>query len=94
MNIHRHNVLHCRVCAHRIDAASPVYDEDSPSCGDISICIACGEVSVFEIGPLGTVLREPTLAELHEFSIAHPRLVPNLVRFNAEQGFPSSEPNR
>jgi hypothetical protein len=38
----------CRVCGHRLDAAVSVESCSGPQEGDASICIECGEVTVFD----------------------------------------------
>jgi hypothetical protein len=84
----RHQKLNCRACGNGIDAAGvtgPVAPD--PTDGDYSICFRCGEVSIYTIGPLGVALREPTGAELAEFS-SNPdntRLVRTIHRYWASK---------
>lgn len=70
--VYRHKANPCRVCAHPNDAVREGYGGDAvPRTGDVSVCWRCGEVSVFEIGAFGMVLREPTLDELADFGRDH-----------------------
>ena len=52
----------CPWCGYRHEVASAVGGDGprKPDAGSISICIACGEVAVFELDFLGLRLREPT----------------------------------
>ena len=55
----------CPICGYQVDAHSAVGEHDAiPSDGAISICIACGEPSVFTAVLGGALaLRRPTPAE-------------------------------
>lgn len=46
----------CRNCLSELPAHTDAYGDAKPSDGDISICIYCGELSIFDAGRL----REPT----------------------------------
>lgn len=37
----------CRNCGHTLDACTAIEDGATPSTGDISICLYCGELSAF-----------------------------------------------
>lgn len=64
----RHNTLHCRACGSEIDSATDMITGMEPYDGAVSICVICGEVSIFVIGPFGTALREPTMEEIADIT--------------------------
>lgn len=85
----RHDPVSCRACGYRFDSVSQSGDVCRvPSDGDFSVCFRCGEVSVFVVGPLGIGVREPTLAELAEFSADREatRTVQSIHEFWARRG--------
>ena len=52
---------HCPVCDKKIDAASNLYDEsERPFPGDVSVCIQCGTILVFDFD---LTMRLPTEEE-------------------------------
>lgn len=57
----------CPFCAYRHDGASfvgrPGEPRVKPHAGAVSVCIACGKVSVFEDDFVGLRLREPNAEE-------------------------------
>lgn len=57
-----HNLLHCRTCGGRLDAAAEpgTLTPKAPTSGDVAVCFRCGVPSVYEVGPLGVALRAPT----------------------------------
>jgi hypothetical protein len=57
---------HCPWCRFQIDAASGVRHERPPERGDITMCIECGEWSVFDGRKLK--LRKPTDAEYDDIA--------------------------
>lgn len=80
-DILRHEALSCVACGHKVDSSgsrdnSPITTE--PVDGDWAVCLRCGEVAVYVIGPLGVGLREASTEELATFS-ADPQNV-KLVR--------------
>lgn len=86
MKTTRHNVFHCRMCGYKADASTSLFRPDAvPTSGAFSVCLNCGEVSVYEIGPLGVAVREPTLDELAEFTADHPGVVQTMIAFNAQR---------
>jgi len=58
----------CPFCGYRHDAVSGVEtDTDFPSDGDVTLCIQCGEVCVFD-GDADGGLRKPTSRERRDFA--------------------------
>lgn len=59
----------CPTCGYRADAHTAVGDEDAvPKPGDVSLCIACGALAVYEpVMGSALVLRLPTTEERDEF---------------------------
>ena len=56
----------CPYCAHKIDAASCLFDEPAvPKPGGISVCFYCGAAVVFTDG---LMLRKPVLKDLDGLS--------------------------
>ena len=51
---------HCPYCGKKISAASNAIDEGEPKVGDVTICLYCGEVAMFDAD---LHLREPTADE-------------------------------
>lgn len=88
-DIIRHDTLPCRACGNQQNAATvPGHDQvPIPADGDYSICLRCGEVSIYSVTLFGVALREPTTAELAEFARnpANTRLVRNLHRYWASK---------
>lgn len=59
----------CPFCLSRHDSATPVgrgREREVPEDGDASVCLDCGEVSVF-VGP-GLARREPSAIEIARFN--------------------------
>ena len=56
----------CPTCGYKMDAASCPYSGETPSPGDPSVCLKCGELLVFsdEMVP-----RRPTARELLNFQL-------------------------
>lgn len=52
---------YCRTCHYRMDAASSIKPNEIPDAGSVSLCMKCGELSIFN-GDL--TLRAPTQQEL------------------------------
>lgn len=65
---HHHDPVACPGCGQRQDGAMRPDTTTAPSDGDWSICVTCGEVSVYVVGALGVGLREASLEELVEFN--------------------------
>lgn len=87
----RHRALPCPACGYQSDAlgdptAPAGTTLNEPADGDYTICFNCGQVFVFSVTAFGTALREPTLAELAEFSRSkhNTRIVRRLHQFHAE----------
>jgi len=55
----------CPGCGRRNDAATSVFSDSKPSPGSVSVCIACGHISVFNAD---LTLRNPTDAETREIA--------------------------
>lgn len=68
---HRTPGTQCRRCQHRLDSATNFRDPKGPAAGDVSVCIGCGCISIFNAD--GT-LRVPTAAEFKKFEV-HPDVV-------------------
>ena len=65
--------LHCPACKHHLEAATAVTSNGrQPRDGAVSLCVYCGEVSVFRHGPLGLFIDTPTLEELRDI-MSEPR---------------------
>ena len=66
----RHPPVPCPECGAKIDAASGVADGEGmlPSAGDISVCLYCAAVLIFELVPGDTAfsLRRATLKEMSD----------------------------
>ena len=45
---HRTKKNSCLYCNHKLDGATQVNGNHQPKPGDVSICIACGNVSIFK----------------------------------------------
>lgn len=56
----------CSTCGYPIDATSSLEGDRAPVDGDLSICLACGDVGIFVVGAFGTTIREATPAEKDE----------------------------
>jgi hypothetical protein len=54
-------VTYCPHCGHRHDAATNLEAPRAPGKGDVSICLECGGVALFDMDPVR--LRMPTPAE-------------------------------
>lgn len=50
----------CAVCNHELDGATQVGGENKPNPGDVSICVRCANVAVFDDD---LKLRQPTAEE-------------------------------
>lgn len=53
----------CPSCGHKIDRTSSVHGDYGPAEGDISLCIRCANVSIFD-SELG--LRRPSMREFNQ----------------------------
>lgn len=41
----------CRTCGYKLDAAThTAFDGRAPKVGDLSVCVKCGEISMFGVG--------------------------------------------
>ncbi len=61
----RHNSVTCRTCHIQLDAGTNRFEGGTAKDGNVSLCMGCGEVSIYVLSPLGLLsLREPTLDEL------------------------------
>lgn len=83
--------MRCRVCQSSIDTASnfmPGSTRRPPQDGDGSLCLVCGEISIFEVTPGGTVtgLREPDFFELEKFTGLYKVLITKAVELRARRG--------
>ncbi len=79
-----HNKVPCRICGTTHDAATSMGRAAWPDSGSFSVCVTCGEISVFEVSALGQVaLREATLAEVRDFTRDHPDAVQRIIALNA-----------
>lgn len=58
----------CPTCGYRTDGHSPVGTAGpiQPKAGDISICLQCGQLLIFELDMIGLRLRLPTTTELDQ----------------------------
>lgn len=91
-NHYGHNRLHCRVCGKGINCASPAPgrpDTGPPQDGAFSICLYCGEVSVYERGPFGVLMREPSMDELAEFNRDHSDVAALRAQYIAQREDPT-----
>lgn len=61
----------CRKCGHPFHAATDPLGEHVPSEGNISVCVECGELSVFNAD---RTLREPTPEEARYASL-QPKII-------------------
>ena len=59
--------LHCLNCGKLIDGATCMEGDHFPASGDVTICIYCGHLMVFEC-ERDVCVRNPTDAELHEIA--------------------------
>lgn len=66
----------CPKCGYTLDACTPIEGLDSPSVGDITICIGCGEF--LEFGD-HLVVRSLTLDKLYELSISDSKAYSDLM---------------
>lgn len=71
MSITRVNETHCKTCLHKIDAHGTCDDNENikPSPEDITICMYCGQLSIFDAD---LNLRAITETELQEFKKDQP----------------------
>ncbi len=67
---YHHDPIVCRACGTQLDSVSDPYGTTNrPTTGAFTLCIVCGEVSVFEVAEDGTVtMREPNFVELEIFN--------------------------
>lgn len=67
---HDHNTLRCLCCkVEMTTSVNPLGSANKPETGAYSICVRCGEVSIFEVAPDGSVsLREPNFVEMERFN--------------------------
>jgi hypothetical protein len=63
-----HACPYCGATSNAVAQATTGIGGDPPADGDLSLRWPCGEVAVFVVGPLGTVLRVPTPDELREIA--------------------------
>lgn len=62
MNAYEIQPTSCHVCGYEMDRSTAVQDDGiGPQEGDISVCIRCGAIGVFDAN---TKLREPTAKEM------------------------------
>lgn len=85
MKTTEHNAFFCRACGYKAEASTSLFRDAVPTTGAFSVCSNCAEVSIFEVGPFGVAVREPTLDELSEFTNAHPGVVQTTIAFNAQR---------
>jgi hypothetical protein len=64
----------CPHCGHDLDEHAEFSGNGDPEPGDVSICLYCRNLSLFDTGPGGLYLRKPTPAEYDEIA-AHPTVV-------------------
>lgn len=55
----------CKACGKPNDSATSISADIKPTPGDVSICLYCGHVTVFDDD---LTLREPTSKEMHEIA--------------------------
>jgi hypothetical protein len=67
-NTIRHPVVLCWHCDHMLDAATPMAEPATPHHGDISLCLYCGVICVFDFldETEELTLRCPTTKELDD----------------------------
>lgn len=73
----------CPACGYILEEATPVpgtasrpagAPEFRPDDGDVSVCLACGSLGVFQVSPLGVTVRAASPAEVDLF-LADPEIV-------------------
>jgi hypothetical protein len=90
-----HNPVICQVCGYTITGATNVNGDgvdDGPQTGTFSVCLKCGEVSVYQVSVFGVSLREATMDELAEFMRAHGDKIARLHRYRAVFGLGEDQP--
>lgn len=66
--VYRYDAVSCPACGKRHDAAANVKPGDGAvQDGDYSVCVGCGVMSIFVIGPLGVAFRAPDADEVAQF---------------------------
>ena len=69
-----HNSTNCPSCGHEIDAATDISDEgNTPSNGDISICLYCGGINQYFIRDESLTIQEMTQSSLDELKNEDPK---------------------
>lgn len=63
---HRHKPRPCHSCG-RIADATTSHNDKPPNQGDVSICISCGAIGIWDQG----AIREPSAAETVEIMASH-----------------------
>lgn len=88
-----HDPMRCRICQSTIEVASnamPGGSGQPPSDGDGSLCMVCGEISIFQVTNGRVVgLREPNFVELAKFVRVHRRLIAAVAEIRAKRGNPN-----
>ena len=58
---------HCLWCGKHLDAATDIeQDGNVPTDGDLSICLYCGHLAIYQSSDQGLILRSPTVHERAE----------------------------
>lgn len=48
LTIYRHVESRCLRCGYRMDASSGINQDDAPEEGDVTVCLACGDLYAFD----------------------------------------------
>lgn len=81
----QHNTVTCSCCGAQNNWSAGLTGGRRPQSGDRAVCVTCGEISVFVVGPLGMVLREATLDELAETVSKHGDLLRTFHVYRAQR---------
>ncbi len=80
------NTFACSVCGAPNDHTTGITGKGGPKTGMVSMCFTCGELSIFQVSPLGIIsLREPTTEELASIHREHGEMLAWMTRFRAER---------
>lgn len=74
----RYDAMPCPACGKVNDAFSDASGGDRQAYdGAFAVCVGCGVMSIISISALGVALREPTPAELDEFTTRYAHIAAN-----------------
>jgi|SRR5688572_29052665 len=71
----------CPFCGNKADGYTSTTGKEAPVTGDITVCLYCNEVGIYEVAEDKTVqVRKPTLDELKDIFSKHPDLAVQVMK--------------